>query len=100
MDSFKELPCRTPLLKGEGCFSNEIRGVCPGNMDTEEFASAFFGNDFEQSGKRTHSLRLAEFPELENRRTGRYPLLSGLLFRQSHIADFRRCKNSRRDHCI
>ena len=53
MDSFKELPCRTPLLKGEGCFSNEIRGVCPGNMDTEEFASAFFGNDFEQSGKRT-----------------------------------------------
>ena len=59
-----------------------------GNMDTEEFASAFFGNDFEQSGKRTHSLRLAEFPELETRRTGRYPLLSGLLFRQSHIADF------------
>ena len=44
--------------------------------------------------------RLAEFPELENRRTGRYPLLSGLLFRQSHIADFRRSKNGRRNHRI
>lgn len=100
MDGFKETPCRAPLLKGKGCFGDEIRGVRPGNVNAEEFACAFFGNDFEESGKRAHSLRLAEFPELENRRTGRYPLLSGLLFRQSHIADFRRSKNGRRNHRI
>ena len=35
MDGFKEFPCRTPLLKGEGRFSDEIRGVRPGNMDAE-----------------------------------------------------------------
>ena len=100
MDGFKEIPCRAPLLKGKGCFGDEIRGVRPGNVNAEEFACAFFGNDFEESGKRAHSLRLAEFPELENRRADRYPLLSGLLFRQSHIADFRRSKNGRRNHRI
>ena len=52
MDGFKETPCRAPLLKGKGCFGDEIRGVRPGNVNAEEFACAFFGNDFEESGKR------------------------------------------------